>query len=110
MRIPSNMIHDIIDDTNKEHITTLLKWLVYEVKSACGDGDAIWYSQYYDINAILPLVEEINKDIKWNVDLVEIPYGKRYISWGENQEGMIITNDERMWNDRPSWQQCSICY
>ena len=68
MRIPSNMIHDIIDDTNKEHITTLLKWLVYEVKSACGDGDAIWYSQFYDINAILPLVEELNKDIKWNGD------------------------------------------
>ena len=104
------MIYDIVDDRNKEHITTLLKWLVYEVKSACGDGDAIWYSKFYDINAILPLVEELNKEVEWNIDLVKMPCGREYISWGLNQEAMLITNDESMWNERPSWQQCSIQY
>jgi len=100
----------IVDDRNKEHLTNLLKWLVYEVKSACGDGDAIWYSKFYDINDIFPLVEELNKEVKWNSDLVKMPCGREYIYWGANQEDIIITNDTRLWINRPSWQQCSIQY
>lgn len=104
------MKDDIVDDRNKEHIATLLKWLVYQVKSSGGDGDAIWYSKFYSTDAILPLVEELNKDVEWCIDLVKMPCGKEYISWGVNQEGIIITNDERMWKERPFWQQCSIQY
>jgi len=105
-----NMKFDIVDERNKEHLITLLKWLVHEVKSAGGDGDAIWHSNFYSIHAILPLVEELNKDIGWNIDLVKLPSEEEHIWWGANQEGVIITNDIRLWVNRPSWQQCSIQY
>ena len=43
-------------EDNKEHLKTLVKWLVAEVHSACGDGDSFWYSIFYDINDIYDLL------------------------------------------------------
>ena len=106
------MKYDIIDERNKNHIKTLLKWLFDEVVSAGGDGDAIWYSQFYSIENILEVVKEINNELKWKweVDILENSDKETYILWGEGQEAIIITNNEKMWKKRPSWQQCSICY
>ena len=92
------------------HIKNLLRWLVAEVKSASGDGDAIWYSKHQTIDELLPFVAEINKELNlnWTIKINETPDGCAYLSWHDNQECLIITNSEKMWNERPFWSQCSI--
>ena len=103
------MNYDTIDERNKDHIKILLKWLYDEVVSAGGDGDAIWYSLLYDVRQLLPIVEKLNKKVKWQIELKEKQDG-RYIAWWNGQECILITNSETMWNQRPSWQQCCIQY
>ena len=105
----TNLNYDIVDYRNEDHLETLLNWLVREVRSSGGDGDAIWYSVFYDVNQLLPVVEKLNKKINWQIELKENNDGK-YIAWGDNQECVIITNSETMWNQRPFWQQVSIKY
>ena len=99
--------HDTIDYRNEHHVENLLNWLLDIVGSAGGDGDAIWYSLFYDVREILPIVEKLNKKVKWEIELKEKQDG-RYIAWWSGQECILITNSETMWNQRPSWQQCSI--
>ena len=40
------------------HIKELINWLIAEVISAGGDGDALWYSHYYHVDEILPILQE----------------------------------------------------
>ena len=94
-----------IDDRNRDHIKNLITWLYEEVSSAGGDGDALWYSRYFHVDEIFPIVEELNVGFKWN-----IKKEADYISIDENQEGMLITNNEKHWNESPSWQQVKIYY
>ena len=96
--------YDNIDDRNKDHIKNLLSWILDEVISAGGDGDALWYSKFYSVDEILPIVEECNK-YGWKIE----KHSDR-ISWWDNQEGITITNNEQHWNDAPSWQQVMIKY
>ena len=58
---------------NKEHIIKILDWLYEECVSSGGDGDALWYSRYYDVKDIFPILQEFNnslvfafKDLKLN--------------------------------------------
>ena len=57
-----------IYDGNRNHVKNLIKWIFDEVISAGGDGDALWYSRFFHVNDILPLVEEINLEHKWNIE------------------------------------------
>jgi hypothetical protein len=97
----------IVGTDTKEHLRTLLRWLYHESISSGGDGDGIWYSQFYNISDLYPIVVELNKELGnfWEVHL----QGKS-IHWTREQEGIYITNDEEMWKNRPSWQQVSIQY
>lgn len=103
------MKYDIVDYRNEHHLETLLNWLLDEVRSAGGDGDAIWYSVCYDVHQLLPIIEKLNKKVKWEIQAKQEHDGN-YIIWGGGQECILITNSEIMWNQRPSWQQCSIQY
>jgi hypothetical protein len=94
-----------IDDRNKDHIKNLIIWLYEEVISAGGDGDALWYSEYFNVNDILPIIEELNTEFKWNVRKEN-----DHISLGLHQEGILITNNKKHWEGAPSWQQVKICY
>ena len=94
-----------IEDRDRDHIKNLITWLYDEVISAGGDGDALWYSQYFHVDEILPIVEELNAEFKWN-----IKKEADYISIGKNQEGMLITNNDKHWNEAPIWQQVKIHY
>jgi hypothetical protein len=96
-----------IDDSNREHIKELIRWLFAEVVSAGGDGDALWYSKYYDIKDILPLVVKINDEFKfkWQIDEHD-----DYIGIHREQEGITITNNVKRWDESPSWQQVMIKY
>ena len=57
-----------------------------------GDGDAIWYSRFYDINDIYKLVEEYNNKTPEPIWKLSIENGE--IRWSDNQEWIIITNRE----------------
>jgi hypothetical protein len=98
---------DINDDDTKNHLRILIDWLVQEVGSAGGDGDAIWYSNFYWVNDILALVQEHNdkQKYKWQISFNE---EKGRIFYGKNQEGLLITNNKEDFDNRPSWQQCSV--
>lgn len=52
-----------IDDKTKPHLLNLIEWLGEEVLRSGGDGDGVWYSRYYSIQDILPLVEQVNKKV-----------------------------------------------
>lgn len=97
----------IDDDYTRNHLRILINWLVNEVGSAGGDGDAIWYSQYYWINDIYDIVKEYNRGTKgyWKISFDE-ENGR--ISYGAGQEGLLITNNKEDFDNRPIWQQCLV--
>ena len=99
--------YESIDHNAREHLLRLIGWLYDEVISAGGDGDAFWYSQFYDIKDLFSLVEEFNNRLKspW-----EISQNRQTIHWGKEQEGMVITNDHQLWLSCPEWIQVRIYY
>lgn len=86
------------------HIKELINWLIAEVISAGGDGDALWYSRYYHVDEILPILQEC-KIYDFSIDKKE-----NSITVGQHQEWLIITNNQEDWNNAPSWQQVKIWY
>lgn len=86
------------------HIKELINWLIAEVISAGGDGDALWYSRYYHVDEILPILQEC-KIYDFSIDKKE-----NSIIVGQHQEWLIITNNQEDWNNAPSWQQIKIWY
>ena len=96
---------NIDDDWHKNHLTNLINWIIDEVISAGGDGDALWYSKYYSIDDIYLLLKEIDLKHEWKIEKHE-----DYISLGLWQEGIIITNNHKHWNEAPNWQQVMIRY
>jgi hypothetical protein len=40
------------------HIKKLINWLIAEVISAGGDGDALWYSRFYSVDEIFSILKE----------------------------------------------------
>lgn len=89
------------------HLRRLIEWLRDDVISAGGDGDAIWYSCYYDINDIRQFILKFDLFGKhWIVD--EVKDESFSIHYG--QESIFITNRQEDFDNRPSWQQVSISY
>ena len=86
------------------HIKELINWLIAEVISAGGDGDALWYSRYYHVDEILPILQEC-KIYDFSIDKKE-----NSIIVGQHQEWLIITNNQEDWNNAPPWQQVKIWY
>lgn len=105
------MNNDYINpEEDKQHLIHLLKWLVDEVLSAGGDGDAIWLSEYYSVKDLYSFILRYNVEI--NIPSVwEIKLNDGYISLGAGQEGLLITNKEEFFKkNTPSWSQCSLRY
>lgn len=98
-----------IDAEQKQHLLKLVDFLYLEVISSGGDGDALWYSKHYDIKDILPLIQEYNSNLKFKW-LVEYDEGRKLISWWYDQECCLITNNEEIYKNAPSWQQILINY
>jgi hypothetical protein len=97
---------DVYD--NRDHIEDLLSWLLQEVISAGGDGDGIWYSKYYDVRQIAEVFLDFFKFHKWKI---EMGYDTLFISPEHpSQEGLVITNNKKTFDQRPSWQQVAIQY
>ena len=90
---------------NKDHMTNFINFLIYEVGSAGGDGDGLWYSVFYKVDDIIKFIQE-NKLMPdhWVIQKVDdLTY-----NIGEYQEWLTITNDESVYNNAPSWQQILI--
>jgi hypothetical protein len=99
-----NTQYTTIGTDQAPHIKELINWLIAEVISAGGDGDALWYSHYYHVDEILPILQEC-KIYDFSIDKKE-----NSIIVGKHQEWLIITNNQEDWNNAPSWQQVKIWY
>lgn len=93
----------------REHIRKLIDWLLSEVGSAGGDGDATWVVKNVDIFQLRRFVQDeclSNKDQRyWAVGEVEHNANGRRFSLSNNQESLVITTSEE---DVPSWSQCTV--
>ncbi len=100
------MNYNQIKSENTEHIKTIIKWLFDEVLSSSGDGDGIWYSNFFDINDIANFIEENQLAPKH----FTCERHEDRIYYGQGEEWLIITNNEALFNTRPSWQQVALVY
>ncbi len=93
---------------DKDHLINLIDFLVKEVVRSGGDGDALWYSRYYDVKDLKILLDQYNDQFKrpyWKVRLDGLD-----LFYGEGQEGLVITNDESAFDEAPDWIQIKIRY
>lgn len=93
-----------IIEEDSSHIQKLIDWLIDEVVSAGGDGDALWYSRYFDVEQLLPILEKYNK-YNWTIT----KYDRRIILH-DGQESLTVTNRQEDWDNAPIWQQVKIYY
>lgn len=65
-----------------------------------GDGDALWLSKHMDLDTIMGLIKEYNKNNNtgWGVEK-----SGNHIAWGIDQEWVLITDDENFYNNQPEW-------
>jgi len=98
-----------IDQQSKQHLLDLINWLVDEVASSGGDGDALWYSRYYNVEDLKLLVEEYNNKQKFP-DHWKIRLEGENLWYGEGQEGLLITNNKEYFDKSPDWTQVKIRY
>lgn len=91
----------------KEIIKKLLDFMHKSVLSEGGDGDAFWYSRYFKLDEIEPIIREFNKEnnIKW-----EIKMDEDFIMWGENQEWALITNSKKQYDNSAEWITIKLIY
>lgn len=97
-----------IQEDVRQHIYYLINWIHNEVLSAGGDGDFLWYSEFYDVKDVFQIVNEFNENVAskwWDVTL-----GGETIYAGHGQEGFTITNDKTRYLNAPSWQQGLLKY
>jgi len=85
----------------------LLDFLYHSVLSEGGDGDALWYTRFYDLDDIQKIVEEYNDDyaIRW-----KIKREGNFLTWGDNQEWIFITDDEDTFKNQPDWIVIKLRY
>jgi hypothetical protein len=87
----------------QQHLSNLLDWLLEEVLSAGGDGDAALVLRTVDISAMNSLANTMMQDDQyWEIG--DIKDGK-YFTIYRGQEFLLITNDSTL---VPSWSQCTV--
>lgn len=91
------------DDWAKTKIEKIIELLFEECMGAGGDGDAFWYSKFYNVKDILPFVEKYNLEKQDSFFTIE--FGDDRIICHNNQECVIITNNKEEYENLPSWAQ-----
>jgi hypothetical protein len=104
------MTISFIRENQVPNIKKTLRFLVEEVWSAGGDGDATWISKYYKIHNLIPILEEMNKEEWkewWKISMTigHQNFGS-YILLEHDQESLIITNEDDY--PVPDWSQCTL--
>lgn len=107
----------IQDFWEKETFYYLLNFLFEGIRLSGGDGDGIWYSKYFWIDEIYKFILDHRSDnnlylpSSWEVTLREkTETHEKHLYLGHGEEGLIITNSEQMFDNRPSWQEISIVW
>lgn len=79
----------------------IIDLLYSSVVAEGGDGDAIWLSKYTKLEDIIPMLEKYNTDHNtgWTIRSQDASI----ISWGDNQEWVVITDSREIYNDQPAW-------
>jgi hypothetical protein len=90
---------------NKRLTDNMLKLLSEAVLSEGGDGDALWYTRYFDIDDIKKSIEEYEGPKSWRIEVLADE-----ISWGTGEEWVVITDSEERFNTAPDWIQMKIKY
>lgn len=93
----------------KAHVKNLIDWLLSEVGSAGGDGDAVWVVKNIPLDQLRAfIIDECLSahDARfWTVsEIVTNEHGSRF-SLSNNQEYLILTTTK---TDVPSWSQCTV--
>lgn len=94
---------------HKNHLKSLIDFLLSEVLSAGGDGDAFWVVKNYTLESVREFVLDFcltDTDKRyWSVgEIVTDKYGKRF-SLSNHQEALIITTAAEY---IPLWAQCVV--
>jgi hypothetical protein len=103
------MTFSSIRENQVPNVKKTLRFLVEEVWSAGGDGDAIWISKYYKIYDLIPILEEMNKEEWkewWRISTVGHQKFGSYLLLEHDQESLIITNEDD--HPVPDWSQCTL--
>jgi len=98
--------------TEIDHVLNLVDWLLTEVMTAGGDGDAIWVVKRYTIDSVYDLLEPRISSFAgypyWeitNIKTAERDKGPiTSFSIGHGQEWLTITDTYNV----PDWSQCTI--
>ena len=90
----------------KELTENMFNTLSTAVLSEGGDGDALWYTRYFDLEDICKSLQEYTGPKGWIIEVLE----DATITWGEGQEWVVITDDEERFNSSPDWIQMKIKY
>ena len=94
-----------LEESDKQHLSALISWLIDEVLRSGGDGDGIWYSKFYSVDSIKQLIKDKSLLPKgWKI------FGETFCSFsiGYEQEWLKITNNKEDFDGRPSWQQVVV--
>lgn len=98
-----------MDPVYREHIKSLVCWLLDEVNSSCGDGDAVWIVKTIPLDELRILVQDECLNARslryWSIsEVVEDQHGRRF-SLTNGEEALVFTTTD---HDVPSWSQCTI--
>jgi len=99
-----------LDNDQRIHIKGLVKFLVNDMLSAGGDGDAFWYSKYYSIDQLEPIIDEYLNSINWFQHGGTKSKDDKNLDYKRWQESFHISNDEEFWKNIPVWAQVKIAY
>lgn len=93
----------------KVHIKNLIDWLLSEVGSAGGDGDATWVVKNIPLDQLREFIIDECLNARearyWTVkEIVTNEHGSRF-SLANHQEALVLTTTE---TDVPPWSQCTI--
>jgi hypothetical protein len=71
-----------------------------------GDGSATWFSSTPLNELKHSIYDYINRnDLRWELKIED-----NYLSWGDNQEWCLITNDENIFNAHSKYDILTIKY
>lgn len=74
-----------------EDIVSILKFLHEKTIEDCGDGEAIWLTNFYKLKDIVDIIKNSNINTSWIINEYD-----NFIHWhsDKDEEGIIITNDK----------------
>jgi hypothetical protein len=91
--------------TREKIIRSIVEALYHGCMGANGDGDAHWYTRYFTLDEILPIVEEYNSQLPFPMKVKVMP---DIIDWGQGEEWISISPSEEVYKTLPLWYDIVI--